>query len=179
MAWAMRLSKYILFFIISFFVSPFVYSEELDYSIPCPEIEYDYCPLEAHMCHMTLEQYIDSLSVAYNYDTRVTRLRRFEREAIMVMWEHKDNFNFVMYPYEPGQQLLEWRQRMLPAAYYASRAGWNADKMVMALIIADSTGVSGFREILTQNPEDTFIAYMAQNRANRDNRIVQALIDLR
>ena len=154
-------------------------SEEPASPIPCPEIEYNYCPLEVHVCQMTLEQYINSLSVAYNFDTRVTRLRRFERDAIRAMWVHDTNIKLNMYPYDPGHQLLQWRQRVLPAAYYASRAGWDADKMVMALVIADSTGVAGFRNILTQDPQDTVNTYMAQHGDNHDTRIVQTLIQLR
>ena len=78
-----------------------------------------------------------------------------------------------MHPYGPGYQLLEWRDRVLAAAYYASREGWDSDKMAWALAIANSTGVGGFRRILAEDPEDTLDYYLAQ-RPDSDHRARRA-----
>ena len=202
---------------------------------PCPEIEYDYCPSEVYFCQMNLEQYIDSMAEAHNFDSRVTRLRRFEREAIEVItsagsigkrpydivrtdcgahglfhfqppmgvlewapwdvsevvenagdcpynnqqWVETVDHMLHMYPYGPGYQLLEWRDRVLAAAYYASREGWEADRMAWALAIANSTGVSGFRSILVKDPNETLDIYMAQRpTSSHRQRRVTALRDL-
>ena len=236
----MRLSKFILFFII-------IYSSNLSYAgerpprttpmsyPPCPEIEYNYCPLEVYYCQMPLDRYVDAMADAHNFDARVTRLRRFEREAIEVItsagsigkrpydivrtdcgahglfhfqppegileWAPWDVTEVVenagdcayhnqewvgtvdqvlhMYPYGPGYQLLEWRDRVLAAAYYASREGWDSDKMAWALAIANSTGVSGFRRILAEDPEDTLDYYLAQRPdSNHRARRAAALREL-
>ena len=236
----MRLSKFILFFII-LYSSNFVSAGErpprttpVSYP-PCPEIEYNYCPEEVYICQMSLERYIEAMAEAHNFDGRVTRLRRFEREAIEVIaaadsigkrpydivrtdcgahglfhfqppmgilewapwdtsevvenagdcaynnqeWVENVDYMLHMYPYGPGYQLLEWRDRVLAAAYYASREGWESDKISWALAIANSTGVSGFRRILAEDPEDTLDYYLAQRPgSNHRARRVEALRDL-
>ena len=216
----MKLSNLVILFVLcsSNFVSSNVEARAIASYPPCPEIEYNYCPTEVHLCQMTLSQYIDSMAEAHNFDARVTRLRRFEREAIEVIasadsigkrpydivrtdcgahglfhfqppmgilewapwdvteivdsagdcayenqqWVETVDYMLHMYPYGPGYQLLEWRDRVLAAAYYASQEGWEADKMAWALAIANSTGVSGFRRILSENPDETLEYYLAQ-----------------
>jgi len=193
---------------------------------PCPEIEYDYCPDETVLCQMELDEYIDFMGEAHMFDTRVTRLRRFERDAINVItsadsigkrpydivrtdcgahglfhfqppegilewapWDVSDvirdagdcpyytrewvetvDIMLHMYPYGPGYQLLEWRDRVLRAAYYASRAGWPPERLSWALAIANSTGVGGFRRILRPDPEVTLDLYLAQRPGSNHRR---------
>tara|TARA_Y100000310_G_C20587140_1_gene766041 strand:- start:636 stop:1358 length:723 start_codon:yes stop_codon:yes gene_type:complete len=237
MAWWMKLSNLVILFVLcgSGLVPTIATAREVRSLMsypPCPQIEYNYCPAEVYICQMTLEQYIDSMAEAHNFDARITRLRRFEREAIEVItsagsigkrpydivrtdcgahglfhfqppmgvlewapwdvsevvenagdcayenqqWIETVDYLLHMYPYGPGYQLLEWRDRVLAAAYYASQEGWEADKMAWALAIANSTGVRGFRRILSEDPDETLEHYLAQRPgSNHRARRAEAL----
>ena len=199
---------------------------------PCPEIEYNYCPDEIVLCQMELDEYIDFMGEAHMFDTRLTRLRGFELDAIRVItsadsigkrpydivrtdcgahglfhfqppegilewspWDVSDvirracecpfynrewvetvNLMLHIHPYGPGYQLLEWRDRVLRAAYYASRTGWPPERLSWALAIANSTGVGGFRRILRPDPEETLDLYLAQRPdSNHRRRRAEAL----
>jgi len=184
----------------------------------CLPINYDYCPAEFEFCYMDLEQYIEFMGNSHDFDSRVTRLRRFELEAIQIIaapdrigkrpydivrtdcgahglfhfqppegilewspwdassviqaagscpyytrqWVNLVDLTLHIYPYGAGYQLLEWRDRVLAAAYYARDAGWPSERLSWALAIANSTGVSGFRRILREDPEKTLDLYVAQ-----------------
>jgi len=193
---------------------------------PCPETEYNYCPDEIVLCQMELDEYIDLMGEAHIFDARVTRLRRYERDAISVIaaadsigkrpydivrtdcgahglfhfqppegilewapWDVSDvvenagdcpyytqewvetvDMMLHIYPYGAGYQLLEWRDRVANAAYYARRAGWPTERLSWALAIANSTGVSGFRRILRPDPEVTLDLYLAQRPGSNHRR---------
>jgi len=198
----------------------------------CPDIEYNYCPAEELLCQLDLEEYIQQMTEAHNFNPSITTVRSYELEAIRVIssadsigkrpydvvrtdcgahglfhfqppegilqWAYWDVSDVVenagtcpyfnqewvetvdrllhVYPYGIGYQLLEWRDRVSAAVYYARQAGWPRNRLSWALAIANSTGVGGFRSILREDPEETLQLYTDQrpdsnHRRNRANML--------
>ena len=91
-------------------------------------------------------------------------------------WVEAVDHMLHIFPYGPGYQLLEWRDRVSAAVYYARQAGWPRDRLSWALAIANSTGVGGFRRILREDPEETLNLYTEQRPdSNHRRRRAEAL----
>ena len=63
-----------------------VYKSRYLMSYPaCPDIDYSYCPVEPIFCQLDLDEYVEQMFEAHNFNPDITTIRSYERDAIMVI----------------------------------------------------------------------------------------------
>ena len=98
-----------------------VYKSRYLMSYPaCPDIDYNYCPVEPIFCQLNLEQYVEQMFEAHNFNPDITTIRSYERDAIMVITSAdsigKRPYDVVrtdcgahgLFHFQPPEGILQW-----------------------------------------------------------------------